>query len=140
MGTRKAPRTDPQFETFGTFEKDYLWVFVLSFLILFKTQWPKTTEAEEFGSLTFPQYSPSLSEVKAGTQGRNLEAETEAETTEEHCLVACFFWLAHPAFLYNSGPPALGQYYPRWTRTLHQIIIIIIIIIMSLVLACRPLY
>lgn len=63
--TEKASRTDPRFKK--TFEKNYLWVFLLSFLILFKTQWPKTTEAEEFGSLTFPHYSPLFSEVMAGT-------------------------------------------------------------------------
>jgi hypothetical protein len=33
-------------------------------------------------------YSPPR-EAKAGTQDRNLKAGTEAETTEEHCIVAC---------------------------------------------------
>lgn len=35
-------------------------------------------------------YSSPLREAKAGTQGRNLETGAEAETVEEHCLVACF--------------------------------------------------
>lgn len=36
-------------------------------------------------------YSPQLPrKAKAGTQDRNLEEGTEAEITEEHCLVACF--------------------------------------------------
>ena len=37
--------------------------------------------------------SPSIWEVRVGTQGRNLEAETEVEAIEGHCLLAsssCF--------------------------------------------------
>lgn len=33
--------------------------------------------------------SPSIWEVTVGTQGRNLEAETEVEAVEGHCLLAC---------------------------------------------------
>ena len=32
-------------------------------------------------------------EARAGTRGRNVEAETEAEAMEECCLLACL-WLA----------------------------------------------
>ena len=33
------------------------------------------------------------------TQGRNLEAGTDAEAMEGCCLLACSPWLAQPAFL-----------------------------------------
>jgi hypothetical protein len=33
-----------------------------------------------------------IGEAKAGTQSRNLEAEAEAETMEEHWLLACSPW------------------------------------------------
>lgn len=33
--------------------------------------------------------SSSIWEVRVGTQGRNLEAETEVEAIEGHCLLAC---------------------------------------------------
>lgn len=32
-----------------------------------------------------------------------MEAETEAEATEECCLLACSLWLAQPDFLYHPG-------------------------------------
>lgn len=35
-------------------------------------------------------------ELKAG---RNLEVGAEEEAMEGRCLLACFSWLAHPAFL-----------------------------------------
>ena len=46
----------------------------------------------------------SLTEVRAGTQTRNLEeAGAEAETTEKLCLLACSPWLAQFAlFVYIS--------------------------------------
>jgi hypothetical protein len=47
-------------------------------------------------------YSSSCRESRAGTQYRNLEAETQAE--EEHCLLACSSFLAQPTFLYHLGP------------------------------------
>ena len=40
-----------------------------------------------------------------GSQGRNLEAETEAEATEDGAEA---HWLALPASLHNPGPPAQG--------------------------------
>lgn len=43
------------------------------------------------------------------SQSRDLEAGTEAETMEEHYLLACFLSLAQPDFLCNSGPPAKGS-------------------------------
>lgn len=45
--------------------------------------------------------SVSPREVRAETQGRNLEAEAEAEATDECCLLAFSPWLAQPACLYN---------------------------------------
>lgn len=46
--------------------------------------------------------------IRAGTQGRDPEAGTEAETTEEHCLLASYSWLARPDFLERAGPLAQG--------------------------------
>lgn len=39
---------------------------------------------KEFISFTCPHHSPSLKEVRARVQSRNLEAEIEAETMEEY--------------------------------------------------------
>jgi hypothetical protein len=39
--------------------------------------------------LTLSGDSPSLREVKARTQSKNLEAETDAEIMEGCCLLAC---------------------------------------------------
>jgi hypothetical protein len=43
--------------------------------------------------LTFPGNSPSLNEVKPGTQGRNLETETEAEFKKEGNLLTALITL-----------------------------------------------
>ena len=45
-------------------------------------------------------YSPSSGEIRSGTQGRNLEAGTQAESVEELCSLACSSQLAQPAFLH----------------------------------------
>lgn len=44
---------------------------------------------KKFIWLTGPDHG-ILREVKAGTQGRDLEVETDAEITEEGCLLAFF--------------------------------------------------
>jgi hypothetical protein len=44
-----------------------------------------------------------LREIRAGSQ-----EGTEAETVEEHCLLACSLAHAQLAFLYNLGPPLKG--------------------------------
>lgn len=76
---------------------------------------------KKFYLLVCPNHSPSLREDRTETQDRNLGVETEAETTEEHCLVASTSWPAQFAFLYsrdtypprvsimqkNLGPPIL---------------------------------
>jgi hypothetical protein len=50
--------------------------------------------------LPLPHYHPSMKEVRTGIQkGRKLEAEANSEAMEEYCLLACFPWLAQPAFL-----------------------------------------
>ena len=43
-------------------------------------------------------HSPLLREVKAGTQGRKLEAAADAEAIGEHCLRAYPSWLAQPSY------------------------------------------
>jgi hypothetical protein len=57
--------------------------------------------------------------IRAGTQGRNLEARSEAEAMMECCLLACFPWLLQSAFLYNLGPWAQGWPHPPWPGPFH---------------------
>lgn len=49
----------------------------------------------------------SLRSFVKGSQGRNLEARTEAETIEENCLLVCSAQLARFALLYNPGLPVM---------------------------------
>ena len=46
-------------------------------------------------------------------QGRNLEAGTEAEAMEEHCLLVCSPWLTPSAFLYNPGLSVQSWHCPK---------------------------
>jgi hypothetical protein len=46
-------------------------------------------------------------------QGRNLEAGADTAAMEECCLLACFPWLAQPAFLQNPASPAQGWHHPQ---------------------------
>lgn len=48
-------------------------------------------------------YSPSWREVRVEIQGRNLEADSNADTTDGCRLLTCSSWLAQPAFLCNPG-------------------------------------
>lgn len=45
---------------------------------------------------------------KSGTQGGNLDAESEEEAMEELCLQDCSSWLAEPTFLDNAEIPTQG--------------------------------
>lgn len=47
--------------------------------------------------------SPSSKEARAGSQGRNLGAGTEAETMAEHCLLPGFLWRYRFAFIYSPS-------------------------------------
>jgi hypothetical protein len=65
-------------------------------------------------------HSPPLREVRAGTQGRNLEEENEAETMEQRCL------LAHTHHGFSSRLPYMtkdflprGWHHPQWAGTYH---------------------
>jgi hypothetical protein len=55
-------------------------------------------------------HSPSLREVRAGTQGRSLEAEKGVKATEEHT-----YWLldVSACFLIHSRPPAWVDIIPN---------------------------
>ena len=64
-------------------------------------------------------YSPSLREVRAGTQGRNLEAGAKAESVEEHCFPAWIPWLAQFAFLSNPRSTTQGWHGPQWAWPCH---------------------
>lgn len=63
-----------------------------------------TKQLEEeriYFSFQLSGYSVSPREVRAEIQGRNLEAEAEAEAIDECCLLAFSPGLAQPACLYN---------------------------------------
>lgn len=57
--------------------------------------------------------SPLSRETKAGIQGRNLE--TEAQTTERCCLLACSQPYAQLSLPYTPGLLAQGWWCPQWT-------------------------
>lgn len=50
-----------------------------------------TAKATQWGKGSFPSHSSPWSKVRAGSQGQNLEAGTDVETTEEHdwLSIAC---------------------------------------------------
>jgi hypothetical protein len=45
-------------------------------------------------------------DIRAGSQGRTLEARAEAGTVEEFCVLPCSQGFAQMAFLCNLEPPA----------------------------------
>ena len=60
------------------------------------------TTATQGGDGLFGLYIHITVQRKSGQelkQGRNLEAGADAEAMEECCLLMCFLWLIHPAFL-----------------------------------------
>lgn len=72
-------------------------------LVSFRLLWWNTMTISKLwgkGFICLTGYSPSV----GGSQHRNLEAGSEADTMEECCLWACVTWLAQSAFFYNSGP------------------------------------
>lgn len=62
-----------------------------------------------------PKHSSSQTEVRAGTQDRNLEAGTEVQASEK----GSFHWLALSASLYHPGAPAQWWHHPQWTGPSH---------------------
>ena len=74
-------------------------------------------EGKDFFYLT--AYSLPWRKIKVESQGRNLEAGTEAESVEECCSLDCSPWLAQPAFIYNPGPSAQGWHYPQWDGSFY---------------------
>ena len=54
-------------------------------------------------------HTPSLREIRAATQGRNLEAGTEAEAMEKHSLLTCSLQLAQLAFHHITQDDLLGD-------------------------------
>lgn len=58
------------------------------------------TKASWEGKMYIPAHS-----IPEGSQDRNLEVGTQAETMEEFCLLAALHGLLN-LFLYHLGPPA----------------------------------
>lgn len=50
-------------------------------------------------------YSSNARSITKETQGRTIEAGSETEAMEDHCLLSCSLRLAQPAFLEHPGPP-----------------------------------
>lgn len=63
-----------------------------------------------------------LHNTKAGIQGKNLETGTEAQATEERCLLSCSPQLVQSAFLNNPTPCAQGWSCPLWGRPSPSIV------------------
>lgn len=61
-------------------------------------------------------HSLSLREVRAGSQGRNLEVGAEAETMEECRLLCCFPIACSDCFLTQLRTTARGWHSPRWAE------------------------
>lgn len=55
-----------------------------------------------------------MKEVRGETQGRDLEAGSEAKVMEECRLQAYFPWFAMFNYLHISGSPAQGCPQPQW--------------------------
>lgn len=55
----------------------------------------KLCEERVYFSLNFQVRLLSTKEVRTGTQGRDLEAETEAEAREEYCLLSLRSYTVH---------------------------------------------
>lgn len=55
--------------------------------------------------LIHPYPNPSLRETEAGTQGRNLGVETEAEDMEKCCSLTSFLGSCSAIFLIFTPPP-----------------------------------
>jgi hypothetical protein len=66
---------------------------------------------QKFIWLTLVGHSPSFREIKAGTEGMNLEAGTEAETIEEHCLLACYLLVCSTCILIQLRLLARGTFH-----------------------------
>lgn len=66
--------------------------------------------------LTDPVHSPSLREVR-----QELKCHLEANTMEEHCLLAWLQPWAYSAFLHNPGPPTCSWCLPVCEALLHQL-------------------
>lgn len=68
---------------------------------------PEPTLYEERVFLKYPSHTLLGREMRAETQGRYVEAETET-VMEECCSLSCSLWLFQHAYIYISGPPAKG--------------------------------
>lgn len=67
-------------------------------------QWPKPTFGRKgFFHLIHQVDSPSLREIRVGSQSRNMEVGAEAETRKECYLLACSPWFAEAASLCRGG-------------------------------------
>lgn len=63
-------------------------------------------------TLKLSGHTPSLREVRAGTQGRNREQELKQNQDTVHQLAPDGFLSL--LFSYNPGPPGQVWYYAKW--------------------------
>jgi hypothetical protein len=85
-----------------------------------KLYWPKATWSRKRLFCLSSCHSPSLREVRTGTQGSNLGTRIVAEAIEECCLLACSSRLTQPAFIIHTqdhltvvAPPTVGWAVPH---------------------------
>lgn len=83
-----------------------------------KTLWPKANWRWK-GWTGLQLTSPSWREVRVGSQGRNLEAGTEVETLEEHCLLSCCGLFCYFSYIARAHLPGHGTTYSHLGLT-HQ--------------------
>lgn len=83
-------------------------VLVCFFVAMIKTLTKSNLGKKAYSSLALPNCNTSLREGKAGTYGRNLEAETEAGTNEQCCLPASSVW--HQGAMLLTGLLSLLSY------------------------------
>lgn len=69
-------------------------------------KYPDPKAAYDLSHVIIPGHSPSLREVRAGTQGNNLETEK----MEELCFFTCLLNHAQLVFFYSSVPVAWGWF------------------------------
>lgn len=112
MATSTSEKTE---NTGEGFEKanHCLWISIAVMNITTKINFRKE------GFISSDSYSPSSRNIRAGNQGRNPGAGTNAEAIKEWCLLACSLWFILLAILQHPRPPVQGRYYPQLVEPIH---------------------
>ena len=91
-------------------------VFIKVYIAMIKHHNQKRFEQDSvYFTLQFSGHTPSLREIRAGTQGRNMWQEVN----RGHGGALRVGLFTQPAFLDNPGPPAQGWHHPEWPGLFH---------------------